>query len=304
MTAPTLWIEMTMAGSVYVASLLFLVLGCWRPDLESLAKHFDHLLPYIAVAVVALSYILGFVAHRLIQITNLVARGTAQWSGRKLTDWIAKRIANWQAEQTKEWSAWPRDLIAKRLKAWEKITAAYGQVKCYLKREHCQFLSSDLEQRMGEETTIWALNPQRIHHELDFQFAQVALLRSLLFSSPMLALSIGYWLYQVDRDHHLLAPSQVDQDHNLLTVGLCFLVFYLCLLPSFLRQHRQYEKIREKLLPLLKKPAGGVPSVSQTTEVNAAPLNATVTISGASDTGANFEVKFNCPVTVLPSKKE
>jgi hypothetical protein len=56
MTKGTLWIEMTIAGSVYVAALFFLVMGCWYPGLrlESLAHRGQPYLTYVAVAAVAL----------------------------------------------------------------------------------------------------------------------------------------------------------------------------------------------------------------------------------------------------------
>jgi hypothetical protein len=70
MTAATLWIEMTMAGSVYVASLLILIVACYDPKLHigALAVRFRDLLPYAGVAAVGISYVFGFVAHRFIQI--------------------------------------------------------------------------------------------------------------------------------------------------------------------------------------------------------------------------------------------
>jgi hypothetical protein len=188
MTAGTLWIEVTIAGSIYVTSLFFWIMG-WRypaVSLEWFARSFQPYLAYVAVAFVALSYIAGFVAHRAIQIAKLFV---TQNNG----------IKNFL-----ESGRWPR-------------------------------LSSDLDERMGEETSIWALSPERIHHELDFQFAQLALLRSLLFSSPILALSVIFWRDRSCYDH-------------LGTVVLYFGGFYLCLVPSFLRQSRQYEKIRRKVL--------------------------------------------------------
>src|SRR5580692_11752228 len=70
MTAATLWIEMTIAGSVYVASLFFFVLALRYPhlNLEGLATRFNPYLTYVAVGLVALSYVFGFVAHRVIQV--------------------------------------------------------------------------------------------------------------------------------------------------------------------------------------------------------------------------------------------
>src|SRR3954465_12235743 len=72
MTAATLWIEITIAGSVYLAALVFFslrVLGVSEfPAIEK------ELLPYFAAAAVATSYILGMMMHRLAQYIGQVFR--------------------------------------------------------------------------------------------------------------------------------------------------------------------------------------------------------------------------------------
>jgi len=221
---------MTIAGAVYVASLIFLVMGWWYPgfSLESLAKLFQPYLAYVAVAGVGLSYIFGFVAHRIIQIVNLIA-------GR--VPLISKILAS---------SCW-------------------------------NFLSADLEDRMLGETTIWGLSPERIHRELDFQFAQVALLRSLVCSTPILVLSFVFWRNRTHR-HHLFAVALYYRahHHHLLAVALCIVLWVLLIL-AYRRQSLQYEAIRNNALEAAKRHAGClVPSLSPTF----GPVGTIVTIRG------------------------
>jgi hypothetical protein len=71
MTAATLWIEITIAGSVYLFALLFLVLRiAGISDLDFLTRE-NAPLAYVAVVAVGTSYVLGIVAHRLIQIGGI-----------------------------------------------------------------------------------------------------------------------------------------------------------------------------------------------------------------------------------------
>jgi hypothetical protein len=304
-TAGKLWIEMTIAGSVYVASLFFWVMGLRYPclNLECLAQRFDPFLTYIAVAGVALSYIFGFVAHRAIQIVN----GRLWKCGL-----FRKLVENIDLGVVRDWD----DKRKQKPKA--------------------------LQKRMAEEALIWALDPQRIHRELDFQFAQVALLRSLAWSVPWLFISISFWFWRFRTVHNVLA----------FTYWICFLVFYVFLFLAFRRQSSQYEMIRSDAVAGGRRHMGClVPSLSPTygpggtvvtikgidfgkaseknkitfehptthTSVN---LNATIweptwilvsvpadaatgvgkfhiTISGASDSKVGFEMKFTCPFMVL-----
>jgi hypothetical protein len=187
MTAATLWIEMTIAGSVYVASLFFFVMAIWHPNLnlECLANRAHDFLTYVAVGFVALSYIFGFVAHRVIQV------------------------------------------------------AGYG-LKLVAKRRPKKELKEELTTKLMEEMTIWALCSQRVHREMDFQFTQRALLRSLALSTPLLAVSFGYWRYPA-LPGHLLAGIA------------CFVVLYGSLILALIRQSRQYETIREQALFVARK---------------------------------------------------
>jgi hypothetical protein len=261
MTAGTLWIEMTIAGSVWVACLFFQIMAWWLwwyPG-ESLAKLITPYLTYIAVAVVALSYIFGFIAHRVIQIFNWRLLERWKWQ-KRLRDRIDDFVVLDQDDKDKR---------------GPKV----------------------LKERMVGETDIWDLDPHRLHREIDFQFAQVALLRSLAWSTLFLAVSILWWHLRIG--HYAAARVYV-------LAPLWVVCFWVLLFLASRRQSRQYDMIREAALDVAQKHAGKVaPSPSQPSEpASTAPLIATVTISGASGTGANFEVKFNCPVTVLPPKKE
>jgi hypothetical protein len=70
MTAPTLWIEITLAGAVYAAAICFFFLGVLRVDRLPRLEQLKELLPYIAVIAVGVSYILGIVMHRLVQVVS------------------------------------------------------------------------------------------------------------------------------------------------------------------------------------------------------------------------------------------
>ena len=66
MTAATLWIEMTIAGSVYVVSIFFFVMAIWYPNLnlECLANRAHDFLTYVAV---------GFVASPIFSVSSHTA---------------------------------------------------------------------------------------------------------------------------------------------------------------------------------------------------------------------------------------
>ena len=56
-----------------------------------------------------------------------------------------------------------------------------------------------VEERTMQTLIIFQNGSQRLHRELDFQFSLVALLRSLLFSIPLLFFSFSVWLIQSNR---------------------------------------------------------------------------------------------------------
>lgn len=68
MIAATLWIEITIAGSIYIAALFFLALLCLNVDSLSFLLTWKDASPYIIAAGVAASYIIGIVAHRMLQL--------------------------------------------------------------------------------------------------------------------------------------------------------------------------------------------------------------------------------------------
>jgi len=238
MTAGTLWIEMTIAGSVYVASLFFFVMAWSHPslNLESLATRLHDFLAYIAVAIVGLSYIFGFVAHRVIQVASQRLAFVEKW---RLTKGILKVF----------------DFVA---------------------------LSGDIGKRMHEEMIVWKMDPQRIYREIDFQFAQVALLRSLLVSAPFLAFSIHYWC--VTAEHHrpifsvafnIRSWYVTAENHPAASIG--FLIFYVALLLAFRRQSIQYDTIRNDAVAVGRRHEGClVPILSP----NSGPSGTAVRIRG------------------------
>jgi hypothetical protein len=68
MTTPTLWIEITLAGAIYVAAICLAFLAGYRvADFPNLADVKDAL-PYAAVVFVGASYLVGIVFHRIIQV--------------------------------------------------------------------------------------------------------------------------------------------------------------------------------------------------------------------------------------------
>jgi hypothetical protein len=68
MTSGNLWLEITIAGFPYLLSFFFLVLSATGvKDLKAVTPDKDYL-PYISVGVVAASYVIGVLTHRLTQI--------------------------------------------------------------------------------------------------------------------------------------------------------------------------------------------------------------------------------------------
>jgi hypothetical protein len=199
MTAATLWIEMTIAGSVYVASLLILIIACYdpKPNLASLASQFHDLLGYAAVAVVGLSYVFGFIFHRFIQI-------------------LISRKDHWSANR-------------------EAKNGTKNKVK------YRDYVSNDLNERLGSENTIWQYGSTRLQREVDFQFAQLALLRSLRLSIPFLFVSICFWRHQIG--------WYVVQS----TYWIFFAVIYIVLCFAHKRQKLQNKTILQKAIAAAAK---------------------------------------------------
>ena len=122
---------------------------------------------FIGVAFVAISYIFGFVAHRIIQIAQVIIKGIKTGIAKRaeagITKVIGCRIAYWNVASRQ--SIWPEELVARKTKKWRGIEEKYTD---FLNRTPRHFVSSDLEKRMDEEIPIWALRPERLHHEIDF----------------------------------------------------------------------------------------------------------------------------------------
>ena len=211
MTTWPLWIEITMAGSIYVVSLLFLVIAVWNPhpNLQFPPFNSQLFLAYLGAAFLGLSYIVGFVAHRSIQV---------------LFDKFRAK------------------------------TSRSDELDC-------------LE-------TLWQLGSARVQRELDFQFTQLALLRSLLFSVPCLAVAVGIWRFFTAC--RLLAAWRQSSNKNVCTFWHClphlldflpsflhwfsfvviFLVLYLLVYCAFRRQDRQYEDVWTKAFKNIGKLSG------------------------------------------------
>jgi hypothetical protein len=139
MVAATLWIEITIAGFVYVLGLSFFLLPP-NPtaDLKAVLPYKD-LLPYLSLATVGVSYVVGVVFHRLI---------TA---------------------------------IALSLKE-HLVRAKLGKL--------IEVFSS---KRSPQLVAVWQFGSPRLQREIDFHFGLLVLLRSLLFSIPLLAVSSTLW---------------------------------------------------------------------------------------------------------------
>lgn len=142
----TLWLEITIAGAVYLLAIFFWMLvslGLSDQQLAALSEHLEKYLPYLAVAFAATSYVVGILTHRVIQLT-------------------------------------PRRLINRLLR----------------------FVNSESSDAVGEPSDmvrIWQYGSERLHREFDFQFGLVALIRSLLFSIPLLGAGVASWIYSSQR---------------------------------------------------------------------------------------------------------
>jgi len=94
MTAPTLWLEITFAGFVYLIGIAFLVLAGYQIGDPRVLQPPERYLPYLSAGVVAASYVTGIVTHRLIS------------AARKAIDRLVK-----PAETTKRDALWWADAI-------------------------------------------------------------------------------------------------------------------------------------------------------------------------------------------------
>ena len=181
MAAATLWIEITIAGAAYLTSVGFCILAGFRVGPESLAAAPKEFLPYLSVCFVAVSYISGIVAHRLVQIAVP-----------PILDQIG-RVLN-----IPELSA-----------------------------------RSTLDSTFAKHVVIWQYGSERLHREIDFQYALVALLRSLLFSLPLLGISMSIWLARIG--------SGVWWLPVLLALG-----FWGLTVPAYWRQSSQHRIMKEE----------------------------------------------------------
>jgi hypothetical protein len=180
MTNATLWIEITIAGSVYLIGMTLWLLATTAPDYappSGFTERLEDYLPYLAVGFVGASYITGIVAHRLVQL-------------------IGRRF----------------------LSRVEQIF-------------HLPSLSFSHSERSAM-VRLWQYGSDRLHRELDFQYALVALLRSLLFSLPLLGTGLSAWL----------CSNRIKG--SWLTLSATLLVWCLCYL-AYRAQWRQYHEIVE-----------------------------------------------------------
>jgi hypothetical protein len=178
-TAPTLWIEITIAGAVYVAAICFAWLGWLRAkDLLAVVGDKD-LLPYLSAMAVAVSYVVGMLTHRL---TAIVGRP-----------------------------------VLKHLERVATIPRLFDP--------------TPREVHFADMVSVWQRGSARLHRELDFQFALVALLRSLLFSVPTLTISVIFWLARTQQAGQWSAASGA-------------VVLWSMVLVAYHRQWVQYRAIR------------------------------------------------------------
>lgn len=94
MTAPTLWIEITIAGAVYLIGISFLLFaGFGIADPRTLLPP-EHFFPYLSAGVVAASYGIGVVAHRVVQKVKcfIFERGKQA----NAMEWYRDSITIWQ----------------------------------------------------------------------------------------------------------------------------------------------------------------------------------------------------------------
>ena len=176
MTNATLWIEITIAGAIYLVAILLWVLALLGPTdarLDSLRG--GEFLPYLSVAFVAASYIVGIVTHRIVQI---------------FAPPLLRRVGGFL---------------------------------------HIEDLSYDI----GSEedlVRIWQYGSERLHREIDFQYTLVALIRSLLFSIPLLGTGVAVWLFLR------------GQKGTWEVVGLTLVIWALCFL-AYRHQWQRYCEI-------------------------------------------------------------
>lgn len=147
MTSATLWIEITIAGAIYLLAALVWLLALFAPNVAIVnsLESVKECLPYLAVGFVAASYITGIIAHRIVQI-------------------IARPILR----------------ILERVIHLKDLTLDPGGTEDLIR--------------------IWQYGSGRLHRELDFQYALVALFRSLLFSVLLLGTGVIAWLCRMRLD--------------------------------------------------------------------------------------------------------
>jgi hypothetical protein len=189
MTAPTLWIEITMAGAVYVAAIWFAILGWLKLDPTQGPPNIKDFLPYFVVIHVGASYIVGITMHRVTQVT-----------------------------------APPILRMLKRVHVFRLIRAEVDLAT---------------SAHFVDLVTVWQYGSARLHRELDFQFALLALLRSLIFSLPLLGGAIAFWLNRTAR-------KGVWES--------CFLLsfFWMLAIISYARQADLYQKIKTSAIDAAK----------------------------------------------------
>jgi hypothetical protein len=144
----TLWLEITIAGAVYLLAAVFWVLVSLSPSdvqLSSWSSHLEQYLPYFAVGFAAASYVVGILAHRVIQLTP-----------RKLINFFLAFLST----KPETYVTWDRENMVR----------------------------------------IWQYGSERLHRELDFQYGLAALIRSLIFSVPLLGAGIATWLHSSNRE--------------------------------------------------------------------------------------------------------
>jgi hypothetical protein len=98
MTAPTLWLEITFAGFVYLIGIGFLVLAGYRIGDLRLLQPPAHYLPYLSAGIVAASYVIGIVTHRLISAARKAIDRLVKPAATVNRDtlWWADAIRIWQ----------------------------------------------------------------------------------------------------------------------------------------------------------------------------------------------------------------
>jgi len=167
MVTATLWIEITIAGFVYLLGFCFLFLPPTPSvDLKAVLAYKD-LLPYFSAALIGVSYIVGIVFHRVVVV------------------------------------------IARFLTTHMRI----GRLG--------ERLGSYSSQRSAQLTEIWQFGSQRLQREIDFHFGLLALLRSLLTSVPLLAISSTVWATRSE----IASPWRMSAAYVIFW-ALCFTAHY------------------------------------------------------------------------------